>query len=129
MSEEPQLSHVFAGMLGELEDAETKLVTRQAELARELADVEGELAKLAAVREAMMGKPVRKKAASAGAKDKAAAIAAWATDKGTFTAGQAADALEIKRQGIGPVLAGMIRRGEATVDDSNGERVYSLAGT
>src|SRR3954469_5085955 len=55
-SDGPDLSRVFAPMLSELEDHATRLTTRQAELARELAAVDEELARVESVRAAMVGK-------------------------------------------------------------------------
>jgi DNA-binding MarR family transcriptional regulator len=58
------------------------------------------------------------------------AVTTWARERGgEFTGAEAAEALGMKQQGVGPVLAGMVRRGEATVrdDTASGRRVYTLA--
>jgi hypothetical protein len=138
-SDGPELSRVFAPMLSELEDHATRLTARQAELARELAGVDEELAKVESVRAAMLGKrgPGRPpgRAAVSGSttsakatRERADAIVRFARGKGgEFTGREAADAMGIVWQGVGPTLAGMARRGELTVrDDEGGQRLYAL---
>lgn len=141
-----ELGRVFAPMLSELEDHATRLTARQAELARELAGVDAELRKVEAVRAAMAGKrgPGRPKKGDSGypttragggyvapkARERAAKLLAYARERGgEFTGREAADALGLTWQGIGPTLAGMARRGELTVrDDPDAHgRVYALA--
>jgi hypothetical protein len=136
-SDGPQLSRVFAPMLSELEDHATRLTTRQAELARELAAVDEELARVESVRAAMVGKNPRRPSSTArearkGSKKTARveAITTWARERGgEFTGIEVAEVLGMTHQGIGPILAGMARRGELTVrdDTATGRRVYALA--
>lgn len=129
------VERTFAGMLSELEDVATRLTVRQSELAKELSEVEAELHRVETVRAAMAGKskpvPKYKANASKGA-EKVARITAWAKDRdGEWTSTDAGEALGVSAQGLGPVLAGMVRRGEAKVreveDDAGKRRLYTLA--
>lgn len=128
---EPQgtLDRAFAGMLGELEDAETKLVQEQAKLAKELDRVSGELDRLQVVKAAMLGKPKPSKRAarssadapprSDGGNPKKTAdnrkrVLQWVRtlEPGSeFTGGDVADALGIPSMGTGPILTGMSKAG------------------
>lgn len=124
MNDEPrgELDRRFAGMLGELEDAETALVTRQAELSRELAKVDGELDRLTKVKAAMLGgdRPKARRSRSGGrarqrADENRDRIMAWvgALENGhRFTASEVAEAVGMSTQGMGPILAGLARGGE-----------------
>lgn len=132
----PDLDRTFAGMLGELEDHATRLTKRQSELARQLADVDDELQRVEAVRAAMTGKNPRRPSSAARSAVKATKtqvrterITEWARERGgEFTSVEVAEFLGVNVQGIGPSLAGMVRRGEANVrDDNDGRRLYSLA--
>jgi hypothetical protein len=130
------VSATFAGMLSELEDVATRLTVRHAELARQLADVEAELRKVEKVRAAMADKsPARTVRSGSGTKkDREHAKARVATviryakaNGGSFTAAQAAEAIGTEPRGVGPILAGMVRRGEVTVrEDADGRRIYSV---
>jgi len=136
-------------MLGELEDEHTRLVQRHAEVLREADEIATEIERVEGVRAAITGRPVRRKAGRRGAsapgeatttqtvreRDQAAAaerirkITEYARERGgEFTGRQAAEAIGMPFQGVGPVLAGMVRRGEATVDEVDGTRVYTLVG-
>jgi hypothetical protein len=136
-SDGPELARVFAPMLSELEDHATRLTQRQAELARELAAVDEELARVESVRAAMVGRNPRRPTSTSREARKVSkksarveAVTTWARERGgEFTGAEAAEALGMKQQGVGPVLAGMVRRGEATVrdDTASGRRVYTLA--
>lgn len=141
-SDGPDLSRVFAPMLSELEDHATRLIARQAELARELAGVDEELARVESVRAAMIGKRGPGRPSSSGrppsprkpayvqpvTRERAERLLAYARENGgEFTGRAAADAMGIPWQGVGPTLAGMARRGELIVrDDEGGQRLYSL---
>lgn len=136
MSDTESLSGVFAGMLGELETEETKLIAKQSELAKELADVESELARLANVRAAMMGQPpkrttTRRKSGANGAQklgETAQAIMAWAREQSEpWTGGDVARALGKDSRGVGSSLTGLVNHGALIVTDANGKRVYSVA--
>lgn len=129
------LDRTFAVMLAELEDAETALTQRQAALARQLDDVSSELDRLANVKAAMLGKPTKKvrttraEPSKAGpttpaAQEKVRAIIGLARERDgePFTGAQAAERLGINAQGVGPVLAGMVRRGELAREDHEGGR-------
>jgi hypothetical protein len=134
----------FAVMLADLEDTATELTARLSTLHKEAEAVEAELQRVEGVRTAMLGRPVRRKAATASptstatvrARDKEAAanrverIKEYArANGGTFTGRAAADHIGMAFQGVGPVLAGMVRRGEATVEaPDEGPRVYTLVG-
>lgn len=131
-----EVSRTFAGMLGELEDVATGLAQRQAALARELADVEDELRRVEAVRAAMTGKPrrvpvsgtPRKAQRSARQDDRVKKITAWARERGEEFRGQdAAPVVGMEPRGVGPILAGMARRGELNVrEDGRGHRFYTV---
>jgi hypothetical protein len=137
------LDRTFAGMLAELEDEATRLTQRHDALLRQADEVAAELERVEAVRAAMVGKPKparrgRPKAAPAAApttkgiqgQERVRRITAYARDHGgTFTGRDAAEAIGVPYQGIGPVLAGMVRRGEVTVAEPEGDgpRVYTLA--
>src|SRR4051794_6265451 len=137
------LDRTFAVMLAELEDTETGLTQRQADLARQLADVDAELERIARVKAAMLGKPTRRVPASgartaAGHKRYGEAAArieenirrviefAQGRNGDSFTAGEVADELGLSRQGIGPMLLGMVRRGELEggLQGEDGTRLY-----
>jgi hypothetical protein len=138
------LDRTFAGMLAELEDEATRLTQKHDALVREADAVAGELERVEAVRAAMLGKPKparrgRPKAApatpadpinqDAARRERLEAVREFARSVGgTFTGKDAADALGLPYQGLGPMLAGMVRRGEATVTGPNqdGQRVYTL---
>lgn len=142
------LDRTLAGMLAELEDEATRLTRRHDALVREADEVAGELERVEVVRAAMLGKPKpakrgRPKAAPAtetttrGARpdiehqrhERVRKIIEYAKANGNaFTGRDAAEAIGMPYQGIGPVLAGMVRRGEATVaePDDDGPRVYTL---
>jgi hypothetical protein len=136
----PDLSRVFAPMLSELEDHATRLIARQSELARELAAVDEELARVESVRAAMLGKatprgPGRPRKAPGEStsrkqtRERAERIIQYARTRPgeEFTGREAADAMGISWQGVGPTLAGMARRGELAVrDDDGGQRLYRL---
>lgn len=130
------VERTFAGMLSELEDVATRLTVREHELARELQEVQAELQRVETVRTAMTGKaakpkvPAYKAQASRGA-EKVAKIKEWAKDRdGEWTTADAGEALGLSAQGLGPVLAGMVRRNEARVreveDDGGTRRLYAL---
>jgi cell pole-organizing protein PopZ len=132
-----EVSRTFAGMLSELEDVATRLTVRQAALAKELAEVDEELRRIEAVRAAMTGRNAyrpssasregRKRASQAARVEK---ITEWARERGgEFTGREAAQVLGMSHQGVGPIMAGMVRRGEATArdDTASGQRFYSVA--
>lgn len=131
--ERSDTDRTFAVMLGEVEDLYTRLTVRAGELTKEHNEVQAELERVEVVRAAMLGKakPARKGGGArpgvANANDKSKAIAEWARERGDFTGKDAAEFLGIKTQGVGPVLAGMVRRGEATVREEDGSRIYTLA--
>lgn len=133
-------------MLAELEDEYTRLAGEHDRLIQEAERVAVELERVEAVRAAMMGKPkpsprraAKGAPTSKGTREEAAAqsrerverIRAFArANGGSFTGRQAADAIGMAFQGVGPVLAGMVRRGEATVaeaEQEGGPRIYTLA--
>lgn len=149
------LDRAFAVMLGELEDAETELTKRQSELAKELDGVSAELDRLANVKAAMLGKPVRRKARAArtegepveprGAKATAAAtraernrerVMAYAREHvgEEWVTTELAETLGVLPQSLGPVLAGLQRRGLVRVvrerergdGSGNARPVYTL---
>lgn len=144
------VDRVFAGMLGELEDAETQLVVEQNRLAKELQRVQGELDRVQAAKTAMIGAPKRRgpgrpPGGSRETRDtnpsygvgKVKAnrklVLDWARtlEPGTeFTGGEAAEALGMPSMGTGPILsgmakAGMLRRREERKSGRNW-RYYSL---
>lgn len=136
------LSHTFAGMLGDLEQAETQLLTRQSELAKQLQAVERELDRIANVRAAMMGQPLRVakrgrtttggphpyKQPSATAHAVAQILEHLKANGGMITGREAADLVNRPPQGVGPMLTGMVRRGELEVGlaDDGETRAYQL---
>jgi len=130
----PDVEAHFAGMLSELEDVATSLTNRHSRLARELADVEAELHRVEAVRAAMTGKPKPAPSASRSrpprdaAKVKVDAILEWGRERDEFTGREAAEQIGVKPQGVGPILAGMVRREEVHVRVREGERIYTVAG-
>lgn len=141
------VTRTFAVMLAELEDTATELTNRQAELSRELADVDAQLDRVEAVRSAMVGhrKPSaprtpggRRRSSGEGRKETAsqrrvAKVLAWARHREAngqpeFMGADMAEMLEVNVQGVGPVLAGMVRRKELTVrEDGHAKRFYSVA--
>lgn len=129
---------IFAGMLGELEDVAMELTARQSALAKELEDVSAELDRVEAVRAAMTGKttkkPTRRRSYGSGgyqltdeAKARVEKITEWAKDRGEFQGGDAAEAIGMNPQRIGPIIAGMVRRGELTANGAGKARRYTLA--
>lgn len=140
------LGRVFAPMLSELEDHATRLTTRQAELLRELNGVNEELERVESVRAAMLGKrgPGRPKkpttpvgvsgttATGTSAKqtrERAERVMAYAREHGReFTAREASGPLGVSYQGLGPTLAGMVRKGQLEVREDPNSRTnfYSL---
>lgn len=128
-----EVSRTFAGFLSELEDVATRLTVRQAELASELAAVEAELSRIETARATLADKRPRNRPGSdrrrnQTASDRVRRIAAYAREQGgVFTARGAADALGITTHSVGPVLAGMVKRGEATVREDGDGRRYTLA--
>jgi hypothetical protein len=133
------LDRTFDVMLAELEDAATTLTNRQAELAREMADVDAELERVEAVRAAMVGqrKPARRRPATSPstshartpAHERVERILAWARERTNgereFVGADVADMLGVGTQGVGPVLAGMHRRGELERrEDDTGRKFY-----
>jgi hypothetical protein len=133
----PSVTNTFAGMLGEVEDLATKLTLRVDELTRELQSAQSELERVERVRTAMIGGPVRKKATprdgrsrakQEAAAERASKVLAWAKDRGEWGGHEAAEFLDMPNQGVGPVLAGMVRREELTVrEDDDGKRLYAVA--
>lgn len=131
-----EVSRSFAGYLGELEDLATTLTQRQAALARELAEVDDELRRIEAVRAAMTGKPRRMPVSGASRNSQRAGrsnartekIREWARGREEFTGHDVAQLLNMETRGVGPILAGMARRGELTVrEDSSNHRYYTIA--
>lgn len=128
----------FAPMLSELEDAATELTQRQSELARELSEVETELEKIEHVRSIMVGgnrstPKGRGRSTAARTRDRERTnrrverILEWAEARGgEFQGGDVAEFLDVNVQAVGPILAGMVRRGEATVrEDGHAHRHYA----
>lgn len=138
MTGNDEVSRTFAGMLGELEDVATALAQRQSALAKELDEVTAELERVETVRAAMTGKPAKKPARRAygsgtgyklpeEAKERVEKIKAWARDRGEFQGGEAAEVADLSPQRVGPILAGMVRRGELNAHGEGRERRYTLA--
>jgi hypothetical protein len=138
-----EIDRKFAVMLAELEDTATELTTRLSKLHKEAEVVEAELQRVEGVRTAMLGKPARRRSPTTAAPSSTATVrerdkeaSADRVEKikdyarangGTFTGRAAADHIGMAFQGVGPVLAGMVRRGEATVEEPDeGPRVYTL---
>jgi len=118
----------FAGMLAELEDLATELTQSHAAKLREADAIAMELERVENTRAAMLGKPKRRAVKEypprttprAGEKDAARRRVERITEYMAEQAGpvdgrQVADFLEMPYQGVGPIMAGMVRRGEATV--------------
>lgn len=141
MSTTSEIDRKFAVMLAELEDTATELTARLSKLHKEAEAVEAELQRVEGVRTAMLGRPTRRKPGpkptttpgtrerkSTAAADRVERIKEYArANGGTFTGRAAAEEIGMAFQGVGPVLAGMVRRGEATVEESDeGPRVYTL---
>jgi len=130
-----QLERRLAGILSELEDAEVALTHRQSELAKELAGVDAELEKLQAVKAAIHGKPAPVSSASrvrnprSKTEENRAKVQAYVAglDNGrSFAARELADAIDVTYQGIGPILSGMVRRGEIVEADEATEQGHKL---
>jgi hypothetical protein len=144
MSDTTDLERRFAVMLAELEDEATRLTQRHSALLREAGEVESELQRVEGVRSAILGKPPRRKAPTAApsstatvrerdkvaSSERVAKIRDFArANGGKFTGREAADHIGMAFQGVGPVLAGMVRRGEATMEEpEDGPRLYTLVG-
>jgi hypothetical protein len=142
MSTTSDIDRKFAVMLAELEDTATELTARLSTLHKEAEAVEAELQRVEGVRTAMLGRPARRKPGpkpstkpgttrerkSTAAADRVERIREYArANGGTFTGREVADEIGMAFQGVGPVLAGMVRRGEATVEEPDeGPRVYTL---
>lgn len=133
-----ELRRALAGMLSELEDVATRLTARQSDLARELADVERDLENVETARAALSGgasksKRIRNRTSPAESHrlqtERLEKLQAWARErhKDEFLANEAAEVLGVEPMRMGPIMAGFLRRGEATVRDDGGQRVYSLA--
>lgn len=134
-----EIDRKFAVMLAELEDTATELTARLSKLHKDAEAVEAELQRVEGVRTAMLGRPARRKPASAkpsttrerknsAASGRVERIKEYArANGGTFTGRAVAEEIGMAFQGVGPVLAGMVRRGEATVEEpDDGPRVYTL---
>lgn len=137
------LGRTLAPMLAELEDEHTRLVNRQQEVARQLADIDAQIERIETIRAAMVGHrkpsaPRRKPSSTEGRKQTASArrverVLDWvrtrtANGEPEFKGADMAEFLEVNVQGVGPILAGMVRRGELTVrEDGHANRFYSLA--
>lgn len=134
-----ELRRTLAGMLAELEDVATRLTTRQSDLARELADVERDLENVEKARVALSGGTP--KSTSKGSRnrirpeesrrrqiERLEKIRAWVTERGggEFYSHEAAEVLGVEPMRMGPIMAGLVQRGEATVRDDGDRRVYSL---
>jgi hypothetical protein len=136
------LSRRFAPMLADLEDLATELTQRQSQLARELAEVEDELERVEKVRSIMAGgsdnrstPKGRGRSTSVRVRERTRTthrverILAWARERGgEFTGREVAEFLDVNVQSVGPILAGMVRRGEATFrEDGHAHRFYTPA--
>jgi hypothetical protein len=138
------VDRTFAVMLAEIEDMATALTKQHDAALKEAERIGVELERVEGVRTAMLGKSRRNKpgpksgvssAAGLTKRERDAAASAERVRKiidyaagngGKFTGREAADAIGIAFQGAGPVLSGMVRRGEATVADVDGVRVYTV---
>ena len=142
---ETNVDRTFAVMLAEIEDMATALTKQHDAALKEAERIGAELERVEGVRTAMLGKnrrnkPGPKPAALSSAngltkreRDAAASVERVrkitdyaAGNGGKFTGREAADAIGIAFQGAGPVLSGMVRRGEATVEEIDGVRVYTV---
>lgn len=127
------LGETLAGLLGGLDDHEMRLLSRQTELTEELRSVEEELGRITAVREAALGKPKAKPKAkrASGAsgytpsaetierRERILAFLNGDPQKG----GDIAEHLGVNAQGVGPILAGMVRAGSIDrLEDGRYER-------
>lgn len=144
MTDTSNLERAFAGMLAELEDEATRLTKRHDALLKEAAEVESELQRVEGVRSAILGKPPRrnkpgpKPSATTTVRERDSAAVAERVQRvkdyarangGKMTGRAAADSMGVPFQGMGPLLAGMVRRGEMTVEaPEDGPRVYTLVG-
>lgn len=128
-------------MLAELEEEGVRVAMEHDAAVRKADALAAELERIDAVRTAMVGRPVKTKRAAAKAApvaqpeasaERVRKILEYARGNGgDFTGRDAAEAVGMRYQGIGPVLAGMVRRGEVTVaesEDDGGPRVYSVVG-
>jgi hypothetical protein len=129
-------------MLAELEDEATRLTQRQNDLVKQLADVDAQLERIESIRSAMVGHrtpraPRRAPASTEGRKDgrsqrRVERILQWAREReaagqSEFQGRDVATFLEVNVQGVGPILAGMRRRGQVNVrEDGHANRFYSL---
>jgi hypothetical protein len=106
-----------------------------------LDDVSAELERVENVRAAMTGKRPKKASGrrpygsggGSGYKPSAENLArvekikAWAEGRGEFRGGDIADVIGVSPQRVGPILAGMVRRGELAANGAGKDRRYALA--
>lgn len=131
------LERRLAGVLSELEDAEVELTNKEHKLAKELRDTQGELERLQSVKAAILGKPTpttaRQPFAGVQAKtkqnrEKVTAFVAGLSNGATFSARDLAGAIDADLRGVGPILAGMVRRGDvrqAEGESDTGHKLYT----
>lgn len=129
------LERRLAGVLSELEDAEVDLTNKEARLAKDLAEVQDELERLQQVKAVIhrKPKPALWGSESAQRRERIEKVKAWiaALDNGrTFTGRELAESVDgVTTQGIGPVLAGLMRHGVVTETGTNkaGRKTYQRA--
>lgn len=137
MSDAEGLNRTLAGLLSELEDEEVRLANRQSELSKELQGVEGELERIAAVKRAIHGggaPPARKRTGQnyPSERRKRSEEFVKALDNGaTFGGRELAEYLGTDGRGVGPLVAGLERRGVIVRVEGEtsptGHRVYRRA--
>jgi hypothetical protein len=132
-----ELRRTLAGMLSELEDVATRLTARQSNLAKELADVDRDLENVEKARVALSGgtskprsersriPPEQSRRLQAERLEK---MRTWVGERGggEFYSHEAAEILDVEPMRMGPIMAGFLRRGEVTMREDGGRRVYSL---
>jgi hypothetical protein len=110
----------LAGVLSELEDVAVDLTNKETKLAKELQEVQAELDKIHRVRAAIMGRPdakprpTRTRSDTRANRDKVTAFVAALSNGAKFSARDLAEAIDVDLRGVGPILAGMVRRGDVT---------------
>jgi hypothetical protein len=138
MADDDTVDRKLAGVLSELEDVATELTQKETKLAKELQAVQTELERINNVRAAIMGSPPpqRRQPYAGNAsktrqnREKVGAFVAALSNGQTFSARQLAEAIDVDLRGVGPILSGMVRRGDvrqAEGETDTGHKLYQRA--
>lgn len=132
------LERRLAGVLSELEDAEVELTNKEHKIAKQLQEIQGELDRLRSVKAAILGKPpssaarpyTRSRSQRKESKEKIDAFVSALSNGQKFSARDLSETIDTDMRGVGPILAGMVRRGEVTEaegESDTGHKLYQRA--